>query len=364
MSDVFVLLCIFYFLLKDYKKEKNKYWLLGIIGMLSIFLSNVAPILLFTCGIYLLCDNFSQLKKRIIPLFTVSAAWMIAFLSYYCFFIHNHPLQEFMVKFWSNEGAFLPSNPFTLDFYVFLKKVPGIIFYAVFTLNDSKIQTKIVVMGMILLFTAGIITLAKRKNVKILIISCIPLLLHLLLSSFQLYPFARRLFLYTLPGIILVCSFGFDYILNIMFPKPKIEKLKLYALVSFMSIICLQLFVRLPIRKEGLKECIKYVQNNANADESICYFIYDSMVCQFQYYKDIGVVNNELNVIKPSDFERYIGNNEYSQSDDLKMQLHNKVWLLMDRGNVIIHKIDSLGYNRIKEFKTKRASVYLYDFVQ
>jgi 4-amino-4-deoxy-L-arabinose transferase-like glycosyltransferase len=33
MSDVFVLLCIFYFLLKDYKKDTTRYYLLGIIGV-------------------------------------------------------------------------------------------------------------------------------------------------------------------------------------------------------------------------------------------------------------------------------------------------------------------------------------------
>jgi hypothetical protein len=298
------------------------------------------------------------------PLFIVFAVWLSAFLLYYCLFIYEHPHQEFMVKCWSN--AFLPSNPFTSDFYVFLfKKVPVKIFSVIFGLNENKTQTKIVASGFMLLFIAGITGLIKQKN-RLIILSCTPLFLHLILSSFQLYPFERRLILYSLPCSIMVCSFGFDYILNVIFPKLKIEKLKLYALVSFMAIICVQLFVRFPIKKMEVKECIKYVQNDTDADKSIYNFLYASII--FQYYKDIGVVNNEINVLKPLNFEYYMLNNEYSRSDlyinDLKGQLHNKVWLLIsiwDQENFIL-KIDSLGYNRIKEFKAKDASVYLYDF--
>jgi hypothetical protein len=368
MSDVFVLLCVFYFLLKDYKRERNKYRLLGIVGITAVFLSNVAPIILFTGGVYLVCENFSQLKKRIVPLFFVFAVWLSTFILYYCLFIYKHPSQELMVKSWLS--AFLPSNPFTSDFYVFLfEKVPiTILFSAIFNLNVDKIQTKIVALLFAILLIAGIIYLIRRKNVKILIISCVPVLLHLLLSSFQLYPFATRLILYTLPGIILVCSFGFDCILNVVFPKLKIEKIKPYVLVLFVLISCVQLFARLPNKKLEVKECLNYVQNNPTIDNNVYSFLYASIV--LQYYKDIRIVSNEINVIPPLDFERYMMGDEYLQSDlyitDLQRQLRGKkVWLLIsafDGEDFILGKIDSLGYKRIKAFKTKGASIYLYDF--
>jgi hypothetical protein len=374
MSDVFVLLCMLYLLLKDYKNNRAKYYLLGVVGIIAVFLSNLAPVILFTCGIYLFYEHlFMSRIKNIIPLFIVGIIWLSTFLLYYCFFIYNHPQQEFMQIYWFRSGAFLPLAPFTIDLYVFLfEKVPVTIFSAIFALNESKMQTKIIDLGLGLLFIAGITGLIRSKN-KLIIICCIPMLLHLLLSAFQIYPFARRLILYTLPGIIVVCSFGFDYILTVIFPKLKIEKFRLPALVFLISIICVSLFVRFPIEKVEMKKCIKYIQSNVNAEEYIYSFHNASVI--FQYYKDIGFVNSEVNIIndekvKPSDFGSLISIDEYLKSDlyihDLKRQFSNKkVWLLIsgfDGEEFIVNKIDSLGYNRIKEFKTKGVSVYLYDF--
>jgi hypothetical protein len=303
-----------------------------------------------------------------------------------------------MQQYWYK--AFLPSNPFTFDFYVFLfEKAPMAIFSAILTLNEFKIQTKIVVMGLSLLLIAGMINLIRGRNIKTILICCVPVLLHLLLSSFQLYPFSRRLIVYILPYIIVVCSCGFDHILTVVLAKLKIEKFRLPALIFLVSTIYLSSFVRLPIEKVEMKRCIKYIHNNINTNESIYNVPFKSII--FQYYEDIGLVNGKMNIISdekiierysdinkcplmPNEYfqsDRYIHDlrytghkcsltpDEYFQSDqyihDLEMQLSNRVWLLMERGmgeEFIVNKIDSLGYNRIKEFKTKNASVYLYDF--
>lgn len=64
MTDVFVLTTILYLTLKDYKKERSKYYWLGAVGTISLFLSNVACIVLFALGLYLLYDIYKNSKKN------------------------------------------------------------------------------------------------------------------------------------------------------------------------------------------------------------------------------------------------------------------------------------------------------------
>jgi hypothetical protein len=375
MSDVFIFLCISYCVIREYRKERNKYWLSGIIGIIAVFLSNVAPVILFTCGLYLVSDCFVQ-KKKITPLLAVFSTWLSAFLLYYYFFIYEHPLQNIMVKYWYNVNAFLPLNPFSGDFYKFLiQTIPTRIFTTLFfDYNESIGIRRLVVFSMILLFIAGLVKLVWSRRIKIVILACTPILLHLFLSAFQLYPFERRLILYTIPGMIIVCSIGFGYILNIISFKLQIEKFRYFVVIVVMLLICLPSFARFPSKHIEVKDGIKYIQENMEKSKSIYSFLFASQI--FQYYKEIGFVSNEVNIIsdkkvKLTDIGYYmVENGEYLHSDQyinyLKTQLHNKVWLLLhainDNEKYIINKLDSLGYNKIEEFRTKGSSVYLYDF--
>jgi hypothetical protein len=286
-----------------------------------------------------------------------------------------------MIEYWAENNAFLPYSPFTYDFYEFLvKKTPVTIFAALFGLNVYKMQTMIVVFCMMLLFVLGIITLTRKRNLKIIIFTCSPVLVHLLLSALKLYPFERRLILYTLPAVIIACSFGFDYILKTVFPKHKIERFKYITVIVFILINGLSLFIRLPVVKGrgDIKGCLEYVDENAGESKNIYIF---SREYVFQYYNDIGFVKDEMTVmggmkIDFSDAEsRTLLNMEYLFSvylGELESLLHNKVlhnnvWLLMDsddEAKFIINKIDSLGGIKTKEFvpRGKGFHVYLYDF--
>ena len=120
ICDVLVLTSIYYFTLKSYKKEETKYYILGILGCVSIYLSNVTPIILFSCGIYLFYNSLINKKIYFKHMAIVSFVWGITFLSYYYYFIHGHPTSDYMVTYWSNQNAFMPHNLFSADFYLFL----------------------------------------------------------------------------------------------------------------------------------------------------------------------------------------------------------------------------------------------------
>jgi hypothetical protein len=347
MTDVFVLLSVFYFVQKDYNKEKNKFYVLGIIGTIAIFLSNVAPIILFTCGIYLMYDDFFVTKRRkLLSLFIVFVVWLSVFSLYYYFFIYEHPTSEFMIYYWSGKEvgitAFLPHNSIRL-FGAFL-------FTKAYMIQNMLSPSRIIIFISLVI---GIVDLIKQRKIHTIILVCTPVLLHLFLSTFQLYPFEVRLILYTLPCIIIICSIGFSKIITIIFIDLRIKRFSILAI--FVPVFFLFSLVEFPMKKEEIKKGIKYMQENIDEKENI--YIGHGAQYSFKYYNDIGFANIKTQI---NYAEKNINDNEIRN-------LHGKNWLLFstifaEEERLIINRLDSMGCKKIKEFKDKGVATYLYDF--
>jgi hypothetical protein len=346
MSDVLVLLFLFHTLLKGYKKEKNRLYVLGIAGVIAIFLSNIAPIILFTCGIYLLYnDFFITRKKRILSLSLVFAAWLIAFAVCYYFFIYEHPNREFMVGYWNSlEPSFLPHNSVS-GFYYFLYN------------NFVKIHLLFRPAALVIIFSiVGIISIVWKQKIRMAILVFTPVLLHLFLSTLQLYPFEIRLILYIFPCVILVCSAGFEHLIEIVFADLKIKKFRLFALI--IPMLLLYPFSEFPIQSQILrveiKKSLKYIEKNIREGESV--FVHMFYKHNYRYYNDIGFIHIEAPFI--------VGVRSDEENVKKFKNLHGKNWVLTDSfvEESIINQLDSLGYNKIEEFHYHKSSAYLYDF--
>jgi hypothetical protein len=351
MSDVFVLLGLFYLVLKDYKKEKTRFYLLGIAGTLAVFLSNVTPVILLTCGVYLIYDDFWVTKrKRLIPISAVFASWLCAFFVYFCFFVYNHPAREFMTTFWSDSFLPIHSIPDTLTFLA-QKKI--MIQYALFP--------HIIVLIYLMLFVSltGIIVLIRKKRIRLIILTCMPILLHLFLSAFHLYPFESRLMLYTFPGLFIVCAAGLGFITDFIFARLKISDFKLlYLLIPAMF---WSFFYGFPVKSEEMKESIDYIQKNIEEGDRI--YVYYFAIFPYEYYNQIGYSTIQAPVTNG----KFTGWPIYSTGEITEVDaLRGKTWLLLVHGSddeqLILNRVDSLGHKRLKEYKTKGSSAYLYDF--
>jgi hypothetical protein len=361
MADVAVLLAFFYLILKDYQQEKNRYYALGITGVISIFLSNVAPIILFTGGVYMLYNHFFSSKQyKIIPLFAVFATWLAAFSVDYYFFIHDHPTREYMIWYWSDRKAFLPYGSIS-DAFTFLNRERFLIFNSLSSkLYDHTLPSKILEFTLLFSFLTGVINLIRKRRTEILILTCTPLLLHLLLSAFQLYPFESRLLLYTYPGIIILCSSGFKLIIKKIASVLKIKKYPVLIVlfpVLFFLVVC-----PVKIKRQEIKESIKYIRENEFGNENKggnIYMHYGGYLA-FSYYEKIGFITPQPG------FGYYAGHDiDEVYIRNLK-KLHGKNWLLFsvhepNEEESMIREIDSL-YTQIKMFKTQGSSAYLYDF--
>jgi hypothetical protein len=363
MTDVMVLLAVFYFLLKDHKAEKNKYGILGIVGVIAIFLSNVTPIILSTCGLYLLYEQFFVKKsKKIFPLFLVFASWLFFFSLYYFFFIYNHPLRDFMTRFWSFYGAFLPfDNP--LEFLITKTKMiltvlsayyPGYSLLPNFMLGAGFCCTAV-------LLITGILILLRKKKVAILILTLAPITIHLFLSAFQLYPFSKRLILYTFSCLIIVCAFGFEFILKFVFSKLKMEKFRAFV-VAIIPVIFLLAGRPVAMETEETKKSIKYIEERINEGDKI--YVYFSAQRAYKYYEDIEFMNIKADIIE-GNYNRQGALFDFGDLDELE-QLHGKNWLLFahtfDDEETIVNRLDSIGIKKLQVFQTTGSSAYLYDF--
>lgn len=353
MTDAFVLTSVYYLLLKKYKNESYKYYFLCIVGVFSIFLSDATPIILFTTGFYLLFDIYRHKKKHFLQLTVISIAWVISFLLYYFLFVHNNAIKDYLITYWENFGVFMPANPFKSEFYNFLDSKGYMIVSSLFRFDRNGIF-------LIFFILAGIVSFIRKIRTDIIILTIMPVILHLLLSGFKLYPFDKRLILYICPCVIIFCSFGFNYLTKILLSKLKIESVKLLAISIPLLMFLFFSGKEFPKKLEEIKECINYIQEHIGKNDKI--YVYYGATYAFEFYNTIGFFNTLAPIIygtnNRSENEKYI--NEL-------IKLNGRNWLLFSHVNeneetYIVGQLDSLGYNKIETYKTKGSSAYLYDF--
>ena len=279
MTDVLVLTSVYYFVLKKYKTEQHKYYYLCLIGSISIFLSNVAPIILFTAGFYLLFDIYRDKKNTLLHLIVLSIVWASIFFLYYFMFIHNHPSRNAQITNFAPYDDFMPINPLTIQFYQFLYRKGYMVVNSLFQFGP------IGGISLSALILIGIGNLIRKRRTGIIILAIVPIILHLLLSGFKLYPFDKRLILYTCPFVILVCSFGFNYLVNILFADLKIERFRLLA-IFIPLLISLDFYGNgFPIEKIEIKKSIKFIEQNMIKNDRVFVNYYSRI--PYRYYKEI-----------------------------------------------------------------------------
>lgn len=370
MSDVLVLVLTYYVVLRKYTKEYLMYIYFGMIGVLNIFLSNVSPIILSTVAIYLLYIYFKRGEniKSISKLFLVFIVWFLVFVLYYFQFIYNHPLKNFMLSFWDNAGAFMPLNPLDISFYTFfLNKIVSIIHMngviAVLpTFSRLIIDINFVDIMIICLLIIGIYQLIIKKRIDIIILSFSPFLIQLTLSCIKLYPFDTRLILYTIPCVIIICSFGFNYLINILFIDLKVDRIRFIPILIFLFLF---LFFYnqggFPIKNIEMKKSILFVKKFSNKEDKV--FISSLLNMPYLYYKEklFNDIPNEI--IINEDRSKY-DTSYFNQNQKL---LNGRVWFVLDNSNYEL--MDDFNYyfnirneKIIKEFNTHGSSAYLINF--
>jgi hypothetical protein len=353
MSDVMFVLVFYHQALKVNKDEKSQYRSLTLWGVVGIFLSNIAIIVLFTEGAYLLYEHWRNRKRLSKYLIIMGLAWISTFCIYYFLFIHNHPTKEMMVNYWSVNKGFMPINPFDLKLYKTIFERTRTLSVAFFGYSGLVILP--------ILFFVGNIVLMQFKNWGRAILLILPIIVHWILSGLQLYPFDIRLILYACPLIILINAFGFDYFITTLFPKYSLKKPLLFAV--FMPLLMGYSFYNLNFYSKGekLKECFEFMEQNKETANGIYVSYYASP--PFFYYKNtfFPTLNAPVTVGQ-------FAETKTAFETDLK-KLNGKTWFLfndwlaMDQRNsaYMLDYYQSKGIVSKTRFKTVGYTVYLFD---
>ena len=353
MGDVFISLIITISTLMFSKTDGKKYWVFyALIGIISVWFSNISVILLFSSGLYFLYQNRKK-KQNYLGVIKVLGSWVISFFCYYILFVYNHPSQQYMVEYWSNANAFLPQNILSMEFILALyNKLIELI--KLFHYRLFIIFILISILGFFFLL---------RKRIEILFIIIFPIILHLILSYLKLYPFHGRLIFYQYPFLILIfvsCFFLFYTLL-----RPKFQPLAIYLLVIPLLLNILNLFHNnnFPFEKEEIKQSLS--QLNTDLEDGDKIYIYHSSIRPFTFYKakypKLAEMDNNNIIWGESNIENRPKDNDIFENNN------GDIWILLshirspkrqDEVKYIMDLFLQYDFEIVEEHKYKGSSVY------
>lgn len=309
-TDIMVFLLLLYAYFKTYKSVKSQLIILSLVGVLAVALSNVSIIAFFILGLYTLIFKLEKLKQLVFP-FTV---WLIAFALYYFAFLNNHPSKDLMQNYW--EFAFMPLNPLSIDFWLWHKTNTTLVFTQLLKFPPQLYVYCII----IAVYGFGVFNLIKSKNYKLLYLVLVPVLVHLILSAFGLYPFYVRIILYQIPLYLITIAFGLSFLVKQL---NRIVAKKI-AVLCFLFPVAIYTFinvVKMPYLKEHIKPVYSFVNANIKPEHKV--YVFSGNVDVFDYYKKIEYINfNNSIVLGEAHHYDYTGH--HSQLNTLK----GKVWFV------------------------------------
>lgn len=316
MVDVFFSNLFIYILInkKDYLFKNT--WKLFLMGFLAILYSNIAPILLATTGICMLTD-ITAIRKNIKKILICAVSLFIVFAGYYVLFVSKIKSQEFLIYYWTyKEPAFMPLNPFSIEFWNFIYAKYIMLFHYLFRFGN--------VASMIfqLFFVLGIAQIFRKRDLYLFLIIFTPVILHLILSGFKIYPFHIRFCLYLIPGFILLIIKGVELVQEILLKK--IGKFNFpFAIIPLLAFLLFLNFKisGFPLVKQEYKKTINYVSNKLQPQDKVFVFA-ESTVIYKCYLKTGKIKIPEKSVIYGDYFDK---SSIYEQFNSLR----SPVWLLI-----------------------------------
>lgn len=273
MSDAFVALLLLYISLRV-TDMKFGLTILCLSGIISIYLSNASVIILCSIGFYLLYQA-RALGLNAYPLVFVIFIWIFSFGVNYHLLLSPSLGNPYFKEYWGNK--FLPfSHP---EFWYFGTHVLKTIGRTIFAYPLHHWTWKL--FGF--LYISCFLSIIFNRAFSYAYLLVFPLLLHLLLSSLELYPFVDRLLFYQIPLFVMVIAYG------VVHYSKMIVGGQLTRLATFLPALILipGHFLSLPIVDGGIRPSIEYLKQNAGRDDII--FIYPTAHWEYQYYEAVGL---------------------------------------------------------------------------
>ena len=354
--DVFISLLVVVSALHFQKHQHNKSLILfTVVSILSVWFSNIAVIMLFTVGLYILFKMYFKNPERDYKGFIPIIFSAISFFIYYAIFIHEHPAREHMLEYWTDMRGFLYKDLFSYNFN-----------YFIYSRTRTILEWLIAIDSYFWFITLGFIIIGVLANLKLrkaLFITLLPIGIHLTLSYFKLYPFQTRLALYLFPFLIILLSAGL-WVTYLFFKRFSI---KISVFILLIPLLCNAIAVakNTPKEHEEIKKSMQYI--NTNIDRSDAILVYSSSKIHFNYYKSKfpNIINNQ--------FIHYGIEFDYDNNTLKHLEVFNnlteKIWIVFshtkkeekvgyNEEHLTINHIRHLGFKLLSKKKYTGSSVY------
>jgi hypothetical protein len=203
------------------------------------------------------------------------------------------------------------------------------------------------------------------RRIDLLILLVSPILFHIIVSAFKLYPMAPRLMLYLAPLPIIVISLLFSRIRGIMpFPKarPVIPFLPVAFSLVFFSPPAIQ-----DIDTADLKDALEYIDARALPNDRV--YFYHQAHLSAEYYQKIGYPGTDRNLIFGVESLDHGTNPPKNLAD-----VQGRVWLVLaelswDQPNEIKQGMELLGFfdkngmlrDKLAPNPAQHPMLYLYE---
>ncbi|TDI81608.1 MAG: hypothetical protein E2O83_00725 [Bacteroidetes bacterium] len=358
--DVLLFSLILYATISTKFYNKRAIFLYTLLTVVSIWISNISILAIIVAGLYLLVKKVYI--DKIYNVFIVFIAWLISFGAYYYYFIYDHPLKPFMMNYWKEH--FLPLNHSGNEALDFLRIHFQDIYYKWLLLENFWVAA-------IWISVLGIVYLVLLKKFKLLYFLLFPILLHLILSAFKLYPFEGRLILYLMPSLLLILFYGLFAILekvNIMLKILSTRKFNRSIQIPLVILVIPIIFVlsktleNFPIERQNIKSSLSFIEKNIKDKEPI--YIYFASKYAFAFYK-----NKYPNLLKHT---IVIGKDHKNQWENHYNDIRNidsDFWMIFSHvryskesgepeDKYIIRKLSSEGYKIIITKRDKGCRTY------
>lgn len=316
MTDLFTALVMYwYFFRYVYKNYNNiNVILLGVIGALSVWLSNITPIVLLAIGLPIWMDILrNKSYNKLIPVVLSNALWLLSFYFYYIHFIKDHPHRQGMEIYWAD--SFMPHQPIEAITWLFDR------LFFVFKNTISHYELAIPAM---LFFFAGVGSIFRKKAKRELLIFLLPILIHLVLSFAKMYPFNDRLVLYLIPFFLIFEIVGIDFFASLS-KKRYAVTVVLSSILLTLSFLRVPNFIVHPIIKEDIKPVLEYVKEHKEKDDIV--YAYSGAHAAFNFYKEKYFSKQDSCIIGISSADHY------DQFVNEFNNLHNRVWVVFSHMN-------------------------------
>lgn len=284
-SDVLLCLLLLLLFYRHISKETSAkdFVLLAALGIVALCFSYPALFVLAGIGVTLFVHYWTD-KRRLLWIILVGTIWVITFLAIYFLLLRHQTQDPYLITFWDNLLSFMPMPPWR-ELSWFPKAASGL-FFVVAGLSSHLVLV-------VPVYLLGLWAFWKEKKWQWALALTIPIVLNVVVSGFQKYPFHGRLILYLLPLVFVVLGKGVDFLID------RIRN-RVLANAAFALLIVLFLSPMIPTTnsylithsylQDDLKPVLSFVKEHKEVDDLI--YLYHYVEPQYAYYAPLYNLEN------------------------------------------------------------------------